>query len=122
MSLDLKLNKDTHDLLITNGDLSLVEKSEQIAQNLKIRLQFFSGEWFLDTTKGLPFYSDILVKNPNIPDVDALIKAEILDTPGVLELLEFISSYTNASRTYSINFKVRVENNEDISIFQELNI
>jgi len=109
MSTDFALDKDTHDLLVVGGNLQLVDAADQLEQNLKIRLQFFNAEWFLNTTNGLPFYSDILVKNPNIPNIDSIIKAEILDTDGVLELLEYISAFDNSAREYSIDFTVRTE-------------
>lgn len=107
MSVDLGLDPLTGDLAIVNNDLILVNDSDQVRQNLKIRLRFFRGEWFLDTTAGLPFYESILVKNPNLPDIDNIIKAEIIDTDGAEELLEFNSDYDPKARTYSIEFKYR---------------
>lgn len=107
MSLDIGLDPLTGDLAFKDNDLVLVSGSEQLVQNLKIRLRFFLGEWFLDITKGLPFYEDILVKNPNLPDIDNIIKAQITETEDVTELLEYVSDYDPVLRTYSIQFKVR---------------
>jgi len=107
MSVDLGIDLLTGDLAIENNDLILVSGSEQMAQNLKIRLRFFQGEWFLDVTQGLPFYESILVKNPNLPDIDNIIKAEIIDTEDITQLLEYSSDYDPALRTYTISFKVR---------------
>jgi len=107
--IDFALDQDTHDLLFVDNTLQIVDAADQLEQNLKIRLQFFSAEWFLNINNGLPFYSDILVKNPNIPNIDSIIKAEILDTDGVEEILEFISAFDNTKREYTITFKVRTE-------------
>jgi len=118
--IDIALDKETHDLLITGNNLQVVSEADQLEQNLKIRLQFFLSEWFLNVNKGLPFYSDILVKNPNIPNVDSIIKAEILDTIGVVELLKYISTFDNVERLYSIEFTIRTvfgENELAISLF-----
>jgi len=109
MSKDFALDKETHDLFITGNELQVVDVADQLEQNLKIRLQFFNAEWFLDINNGLPFYSDILVKNPNIPNVDSIIKAEILGTIGVLELLEYVSTFDASLRTYTVSFTVRTE-------------
>ena len=120
MSVDLALNPDTGDLLIRDNDLQIVIGEDQLEQNVKIRLRFFSEEWFLNINNGLPFYSDILVKNPNIPNIDSIIKAEILDTNGVEEILEFISTYDNTERRYTINFTIRTEfgkSDFDVSLF-----
>lgn len=120
MSVDFALDPITHDLALINNDLAVVSGADQLEQNLKIRLQFFFTEWFLNTNNGLPFYSTILVKNPNVPNIDAVIKAEILDTVGVEEILEFISEFDNTERVYSIQFKVRTvfgESELDLSLF-----
>ncbi len=122
MSLDLALDPDTHDLSIVDNDLQIVSDADQLEQNLKIRLQFFLAEWFLNINNGLPFYSDILVKNPNIPNIDSIVKAQIIDTNGVEEILEYISSFDNTTREYSINFTVRTEFGESdlqISLFNK---
>ena len=107
MSIDFALDKDTHDLLIEGNNLLVVEDIDQIEQNTKIRLRFFSGEWFLDATKGLPFYDTILVKNPNVPNIDGIIKNEIIETEGAGELLSYDSSYDALTREYDVNFKYR---------------
>lgn len=107
MSVDLGLDPLTGDLAIEGNDLVIVSTSEQMVQNLKIRLRFFQGEWFLDIAQGLPFYESILVKNPNLPDIDNIIKAEIIDTEDITELLQYTSDYDPVLRTYSISFKVR---------------
>jgi len=109
MSLDIGLNRDTHDLEFIDNDIVIVETQDQLDQTLKIRLLFFQGEWYLDIKQGLPFYEKILVKNPNLPDIDNIIKAEIIDTPEVQELLSYSSDYDPLLRTYAVRFKVRTD-------------
>jgi hypothetical protein len=104
--IDILVNEQTHDLEFSNFDLQLNEGIGSIVQSLKIRLLFFKGEWFLDTTTGLPFYELLLIKNPYIPAVDAIIKAFILATPDVTELLKYESSYNARTRKHSISFLV----------------
>lgn len=102
---DLTLNT-AHDLDITNFDLSIIEGADSVAQNVKIRLLFFKGEWFLNTAVGLPFYEDIFVKNPNLGHIDAIIKAEILETPEVNSLLEYESNFDRRLRKLPITFTI----------------
>jgi len=104
---DLALDKDTHDLYFNSNDIHTVDDIDQNEQHLKVRLLFYLREWFLDTAAGLPFYTDILVKNPNVPDIDNIIKSKILDTPDVIEILEFQSEYNNTTREYDVSFTVR---------------
>ncbi len=110
MSKDLLLDTSTHDLKVTGFDLSLVTGIDYIVQKLKIRLLFFLREWFLDTTEGVPYYDDILVKNPNVvPNIDTILKAHILETPGVNELTSYESDYDNALRKLTVTFQCRTD-------------
>ncbi len=111
--IDLKLGKLTHDIVIENHDLVLVKDAtgdpQQIEQNLKERLLFFKGEWFLDTEHGIPYFTDIMKKNPNIPDVEAILKAEILDVSGVNEITKFKIDFNVSLRKLTVNFIVNTD-------------
>lgn len=117
---DVAVDKITHDLFLNDNDLQIASGADQLEQNLKIRLMFFKNEWFLDTDSGVPYYENILVKNPNIGNIESIYKAIIMDTPGVQEILEFKSEFDNTTREYSISFKVRTDYGESelsVSIF-----
>jgi len=105
--IDLALDRGTHDLYIPADDLVLVTGLEQLQQNLTIRLRFFLREWFLDENAGVPYYDDILIKNPNVPDIENILKSYILDTPDVIELLEFDTVFEPTQRTLEVSFKAR---------------
>ncbi len=79
----------TNDIIIENNDLKLIKGVEEVAQVLRQRLRVFRGEWFLDTRQGLPYYEEVLKKNPNPVTVDSLFKNEILNSPGIIELQSF---------------------------------
>lgn len=102
---DLKLDTNIHELVIENYDLVLIDKLEQVQQNIKIRLLFLYNEWFLDTTKGLPYFDNIMVKNPQLSIIDTIIKSTILETDNVIDLLEYQSSFDNAQRLLTVSFK-----------------
>ena len=103
---DIKLDSIEHDLLIENFDLSIVTGIDRVVQNLKIRLWFFFQEWFLDTSKGIRFYQDVHIKNPDLSVVEALVKEEIMGTEDVLEILNFDLTFESAQRKLSIDFEV----------------
>lgn len=104
---DLAVNVDTGDILISAGDMQLVDNLDAVEQRIRTRLRFLAGEWFLDTRVGVPYFDDILVKNPNFPDVENILKVEILETEGVEELLSFDSSFDNAARFLSVTCNIR---------------
>lgn len=106
---DLLLDRDTHDLVIENGNLQIADEDRQIEQRLKVRLLFIFGEWFLNTASGVPYYESIWKKSPNLPQVDTILKSTILGTPGILELISFEGEYDNGSRTYYVSFQAKTD-------------
>lgn len=119
--MDLKLTAVTDAANPTEGDLHLdgeaavlVDGREAIAQHLRIRLRFFLGEWFLDERQGIPFYRDILVKNPSRRLVESILKRVIVDTPGVDSLDKFELSIDAATRSATVSFTVVTTDGETL--------
>jgi hypothetical protein len=108
--ISLALDKLTNDIYFEKGELQLIKDVQndpkQIEQNLKTRLLFFREEWFLDTSVGLPYFSDIMVKTPNIPNISAIIKSEILKVTGVKSIEMFDLFYDIPKRKLTVNFTV----------------
>lgn len=81
---DLALSAKTHDLILdSSGDLILIDNAERVAQQIKITLLLFKGEWFLNTAAGMPYFEEILVKNPNLAHVKQKIYKAIMSVLGV---------------------------------------
>lgn len=107
--MDLLLNPDTNDLIFVNGGCPVtVAQQDIVAQRLKITLQTFLGEWFLDTDLGIPYFQQILTKVRNKSTVDAIFQKAILSDPGVLEMVSYESTLTAANRGFNLDFAVRV--------------
>lgn len=87
--MDLLLDDATWDLVTEVTDLKLVEKADAIRQHLCQRLKTFLGEWFLDLRIGVPYFQRVMVKNPDPVVLDSVFKYEIINTPGITELLSF---------------------------------
>lgn len=94
----------THDLCNEYFELMLIDGVDQVRQKIKIRLQFFLGEWYLDTTVGTRYYEDVLVKNPPLSKLQSLFKAVIAETPGVTALTAFDLVFDVKNRSASITF------------------
>ncbi len=104
MAVDFKLNSN-HDLAIENFDLVLISGTDQVIQKIGQRLKLYLGEWFLDTTVGLPYYKNVFKKDYDVGLLEASFKAQILGTTGVDSLLEFNLSLQDG-RTLIVTFKV----------------
>lgn len=109
---DLKQDSAGH-LVIEDHALVLVSGVQEVSQRLAQRLRTFAGEWFLDNTIGVPWKTQILEKQ--VPQAPAILKREILDTPGILELKSFNFSLDKATRIASIEAEV-------ISVDGEVNL
>lgn len=107
---DLKMSESTNDLELVNGDLALTANDDAIRQHIVQRLRTFLGEWFLDLSVGVPYFQDVLVKNPNVQVVDGVLKQTILDTPGVIELMTFELDFDAGTRKLKVDCSVRTQN------------
>lgn len=115
--MDLLLDPQSHDVIFVNG-AAPVTRSQQdvVAQRLKITLQTFLGEWFLDLDTGIPYFQQILTKIRTKSSVDAIFQQTILADEGVLELLSYTSSLNTASRGFDLSFTVRVADGSIVPI------
>jgi hypothetical protein len=110
--MDIKLNDETGDVLLSTTNkvttpTFTTTTSENLAQRLKIRLQTFKGEWFLDGTIGIDYFNQIAGKNRSKAAVDAIIQAEILQEQEVLQITAYSSVIDKTTRKITIQFTVR---------------
>ncbi len=103
---DILLNSDG-DILIEGNDLQLSTGVEAIQQHLSQRLKTFLNEWFIDKRIGIPYFEHVLRKNFDPVVVDTVFKRQIINTPGVLELLSFDADLDKSTRTLQVTFKAR---------------
>lgn len=101
---DLKLNSQ-HDLFFKENRLVLTDGANAIAQRIKIVLLTFAGEWFLDISRGLPYFDEILVKNPNSTRVYAIFRHQIANVKGVKRVMNLTLSVDRKSRTLLVEFE-----------------
>ncbi len=102
---DLKLDTTTGDLELSAArDLQIVTGIDAIAQHLRIRFNFFFGEWFLNRLLGVPWFEEVLVKAPDLNVVQSLLRDVILTTPGVLEITRFVIDFDGVTRQLSLDF------------------
>lgn len=105
---NLKLT-DTDDLDVSTGNLQLVGGAASIPQDLRIRLKFFKGEWFLDRDAGVPFFQDVLVKNPDPNVLQSVFRKALLETPGVLAINDLSLTRDSVTRKLNVSFRVSTD-------------
>lgn len=104
---DLFQSTLTNELELKNNDLQIVGGRAAIRQDVAQTLKFLYGEWFLDTTKGIPYFQSILVKGPDLNAIQAIFINAILSVNGVLELQDFRFGFDAPTRALSISFQAR---------------
>lgn len=102
---DIGLNYDTHDFDIVNRDSYFKDDLDAVVQNLKIRLWLFLGEWFLDTERGVSYFTDINVKVPDLSLIQSVVKDTIMKTDHILSIEKFELSLDRNTRILSIVFQ-----------------
>ncbi len=115
MAHDIALHRTTHDLAfvevprtdpdaVPRYDIIPIDGADRVAQQVKITLLAFRGEWFLDTGFGVPYLTDVLVKNPNLPAIESILRARILAVPDVQRLESFSLVFDQARRRLVVAF------------------
>lgn len=109
-------------VLNTSGDLDLVSRrlrlttrgEEALAQKLRVRLSLAQGDWFMDQRVGVPYYTDIMGKQPT-GAAEALLRRVIMTCPGVAAL-EAFSLTRGADRRARLSFAVRSVTGDIVTI------
>lgn len=85
---------DSGDMVFgTNADAYLVDSPAAVGQLIGTRLRLWLAEWFADTDDGTPWATEVLGKGTT-GTYDAVIRARILDTPGVQSIDAYLSNLT----------------------------
>lgn len=85
----------------------LVNTPAAVAQAARTRLRLSTGEWFLDTTEGTPYASEILGAGTQSL-YDSAIKERVLGTPGVTSIDDYSSSL-DQDRALSVTMTISTQ-------------
>lgn len=100
---DIQLSVQTNDLVFDGEEFLLTKTTDEtLAQRLRIKLKTFLGEWAFNIEAGVPWFQEILGKKGSKSKADSIIRQQVLDTPGVDEILDFQSVLNTSSREYAI--------------------
>lgn len=116
--MDIQIDNITNDLIIEDGDFQKTEvgSPEEVSQRVQLRLLTRRGEWFMDTSAGLPYLQELLVKGSNLSLVDDFIQATILNTDDVSNIIRYEGSLDKATRAYKVIVAGTTSRNEIFTI------
>lgn len=100
------LTDDLGDLEVTNNNFSVIRGDREIEQSLLQNLKTFEGEWFLNTTLGVPYFQIVFQKQSPPSLIADAFKDTILETNGVTELSRFVPLDLSPDRELSVEFSV----------------
>ncbi|WP_206922991.1 hypothetical protein [Alicyclobacillus suci] len=95
---------NTGDYVFGNNANDFYTDTTAVGQAIYTSLRLLQGEWWEDTSIGLPLFQSILGQpgtSEHIHAVDMLVQEQVMNVQGVNEIKSFSSSYQN--RTYTID-------------------
>lgn len=117
---------ESGDIEVVNGRLVLVgaqfgTQLREIEEKVEQRLRTFFGEHFLDRSLGIPYFEDIFTKPARMSVIEPLLVNEILQTPGVVRLLEFNLDLNKTDRVLFFT-ALRIQATSGVIEFSELEL
>ena len=93
------------DLLQTDNDQAWLSGVDAIGPDIVARLQTFLGEWYANVLLGVPWWEEILGAKPRKARIAALIREQVLATPGVVDCVDLLVDFVGSTRQLTISFK-----------------
>lgn len=101
---DILLDQNGDLYLTSNGDISL---TDSVRQAIFIRLRWFLGEWQFNTSFGMPYFSQIFIKNPNTAAIEQLFRQQILSVAEVIRIESLSVQMNRRLRKCSVRFRAQ---------------
>jgi hypothetical protein len=90
----LLLDQSAWDIVIDSaGNIARAEPPYALAQDVASAVRLFLGELWYSTTKGVPYFEDVLGHLPPLSLMTGLIETAALTVPGVVTAQCIISSF-----------------------------
>lgn len=91
-------------------------------QRVDCMLRTVRGEWWLDPTIGVPYFEEILKKNPDMSVVRQAFASVILSVPGVQEITRLEIKFLKATRALRVDFEVKGTDAIPVSGISEVSV
>jgi hypothetical protein len=99
------LDQSKWDLVLDSaGNIAMATPPYSLAQDVASAVRLFLGELWYDTTKGVPYFEDVLGKLPPLALLTGYIENAALTVPGVVSAQCIISAFDSREITGQIQF------------------
>jgi hypothetical protein len=113
----LLLDQASWDLCLNaNGSIAFAQPPYATAQSVSCAIRTFLGECYYDTSLGVPYFGNILGKNPPLPYLITQMEAAALSVPGVVSAVCTISSVNGRAVTGQVEFTDSDGNSQTIHL------
>lgn len=107
MNFDIGIGRASHDLVFdASGNMLLIDGPERVAQDLKIALLMFYGEYFFDRERGIDYFGTVLVKNPDKILIESLLRASVSEVRDIIQVLDLQLAMDHQNRKLSVYLNV----------------
>lgn len=103
--MDIKISDDGY-LYFTDKDLELATGSDAAAQDIRSRIRFIKGEYFLDTEAGVDYMGVVFQKNSDYNIVNNEFKDAILESPHVEAIIDYSLTIEKSTREATLECSV----------------
>jgi len=93
-------------LNVVNNDLIVITGINALKEKLEERLRFFLGEWFLDTTQGVPYLQEIFEKPVDTGLITSILTGEISKEEDVISVNETQALFEKDTRQFTYSATV----------------
>lgn len=106
MASTLLLDQVTWDLVLdTAGNIAVASDPYSQAQDAASSIKTFAGEVYYDTTRGIPYFTQILGKAPPVSLMKAYFNEAALLVPGVTNSQTFITAWEGRTVSGQVQIK-----------------
>lgn len=93
------------DLEVVLGETRLCTSEEAVAQDWKLRMGMWRGEWFVDQRVGIDYPNSILVKNPRTELLRSIFRKVTIETAGIKDILSLDFELNSKARTLNVTIE-----------------
>jgi hypothetical protein len=104
---NLALDPSTNDLLESGNQIQQVTGLDAIAQGVASDLRTFLGEYWLDRSLGVPYFTVVFKKGTDLSLIKTLLRDEIQKRDDVIEVTSFTFDYIENIRSLVVVFSAK---------------